>query len=55
MASEWQQYCDQIQHKYDFNTMQMTHKNAVDECAIFGQDGQGWFWTPGFPDINQPS
>jgi len=40
---------------YDFNTEQVKWKNECDEAAIYGLDGVGWYWSAGFPDLNQQS
>lgn len=52
MADAWKEYIDQIVDKYDWNTMQVKHYKECEEAAIFGLDGAGWYWSPGFPDIN---
>lgn len=51
--SAWKDYIDQIIDKYDWNTMAVKHSGECNEAAIFGLDGTGWYWSPGFPDINQ--
>lgn len=52
MADAWAEYVNQIVNKYDWNTMEVIHNGECEEAAIFGQDGSGWYWSPGFPDIN---
>ena len=51
-ANAWAEYVNQIVNKHDWNTMEVLHQKEVDEAAIFGTDGTGWYWSPGFPDIN---
>ena len=55
MAEAWAPYINQMINKYNFKTMEVKWNGECDEAAIFGLDGTGWYWSPGFPDINQPS
>ena len=54
-ANAWAEYVNQILDKYNWDTMECLHKKECDEAAIFGLDGTGWYWSPGIPDINQPT
>ena len=51
-ANAWAEYVNQIVDKYNWDTMECLYKKVVDEAAIFGLDDTGWYWSPGFPDIN---
>jgi len=41
--------------KYDAEFTTVLHKGECDEAAIFGQDGTGWYWSLGFPELNVDS
>ena len=33
--------------------MEVKHKKECDMAALYGQNGTGWMWSEGFPDLNQ--
>lgn len=51
--SDWQQYVDQVIHKFDYDTNQWTDENVCDDAAIYGTDGSCWAFTPNFPELKE--
>ena len=48
---DWQQYVDQIIHKFDYDTNTYTLENVCKAAAIYGHDGSCWAFTPEFPEL----
>lgn len=52
MADYWEDYCNQVVHKMNYDTNKYEVEFLCDSAAIYGLDGAAWAWTSGFPEIN---
>ena len=53
--SDWQQYVDQVIHKFDYDTNTWADEDVCEAAAIYGHDGAAWAWTPTFPELKEIS
>jgi hypothetical protein len=49
--SAWDEYVNQVMHKYDFDTNAVLTENMCTAVAIYGHDGAAWAFTADFPEL----